>query len=97
MAAMALKRLLIGVGTVAADRNGCPAVALGWRRKPDAAIAVPVVVGVVVAHPRLGERSEHTQPLQPDLQRGGPQLFEKPAARRCRCRQGGSARWDIPC
>ena len=38
---MALTRLLIDVGTVAADRNGCPAVALGWRHKPDAAMAVP--------------------------------------------------------
>jgi hypothetical protein len=36
-----LTRLLIDVGTVAADRNGCPAVALGWRHKPDAAMAVP--------------------------------------------------------
>lgn len=41
---MTLTRLLIDAATVAADRNGFSAVALGWRHELDTAVAVPVVV-----------------------------------------------------
>ncbi len=41
-------------------------------------------VRVVVAEARLGERPEYSQFLQTAFQRGRTQLFEKPAARRCR-------------
>ena len=53
--------------------------------------------GVVVAHPWPGEGSQHPQLLQPAFEGGGPQLFEKPAARHCRCRHGGSAAGFGPC
>ena len=53
--------------------------------------------GVVDAHPWPGEGSQHPQLLQPAFEGGGPQLFEKPAARQCRCRRGGSAAGFGPC
>ena len=54
-------------------------------------------VRVVVADARTGERPEHAQFFQATLQRGGAQLFEKPAARRCRYPRGGSAAVFFPC
>ena len=54
-------------------------------------------VGVVIRHPWSGEGPEHTLLLQPTFQRGYAQLFEKPAARRCRCRRGGSAAASVFC
>jgi len=47
--------------------------------------------GVVVANPWSGEGPQHSQLFQQAFQRGGTQLFEKPAARHCRYRRGGSA------
>ena len=41
---MALRYLLVDAATVVADGNGFPALALGWRHKSDAAVAVPIVV-----------------------------------------------------
>jgi len=52
---------------------------------------------VFVGDPWPGERSEHVQFFQAALQRGRTQLFEKPAARRCRCLHGGSAAAFVPC
>ena len=54
-------------------------------------------VGVVVADPWSGERSEYPKLLQSGFQGGRPQLFEKPAARRCHCRHGGSMAGGGPC
>ena len=51
----------------------------------------------VVGDPGPREGSEDAQFFQAAFQRGCPQFFEKPAARRCRYRHGGSAAAAGPC
>jgi hypothetical protein len=54
-------------------------------------------VRVVIGDPWPGEGPEHALLFQPAFQRGRTQLFEKPAARRCRCRHAAPEVACGPC